>query len=139
MFFLIDWQGYGVGHPSTEVAFFLSFIEPDPELDMRIMKSYYEELTKTVPQETYPFEVMVREVEIRTMGMGVSAMCYFSDTPEGMKKKNQYLNRNGIQLDDMITSRVSAITRMSYIIEKWEKEGILQNLDKLDYTKNVPE
>jgi len=137
--FLIDWQGYGVGHPSTEVAFFLSFIEPDPELDMRIMKTYYEELTKTVPQETYPFEVMVREVEIRTMGMGVSAMCYFSDTPEGMKKKNQYLNRNGIQLDDMITSRVSAITRMSYIIEKWEKEGILQNLDKLDYTKNVPE
>jgi len=129
---LIDWQGYGVGHPSTELAWFLGFIAPDMDRDMRLVQMYYEELTKIVPREIYPFEVMMREVEIRTMGLGISSFNNFDPSPEEMKKRDKTFSRNGLQSEDFLTSRSFSVIRMSRFLEQWQKAGILQNLDKLE-------
>jgi hypothetical protein len=128
----IDWQGYGMGHSATELAYFLSFCEPSMELDLSIMQSYYEELTKTVPKETYPFQVMVREVEIRMLGIGVSGFNGFRDTPETLKNRSHLFSRNGIESDVIMKHGILRMKRMAYILEKWEKENLIHNLNELE-------
>jgi len=129
----IDWQGYGIGHSATELAYFLSFCEPSLELDLAIMQSYYEELTKKIPKATYPFQVMVREVEIRSLGIGVCAFNGFSDKPETMKKRSHLVSRNGLESEDMMKVNIVRIKRMGYVLEKWEKENLIQNLNELEH------
>jgi len=128
----IDWQGYGIGHSASDLAYFLSFCDPSEELDLAIMQSYYEELTKKVPKETYPFQVMVREVEIRLLGMGVSGFNGFRDTPETMKNRSHLMSRNGLESEDMMKHGVLRMKRMGYVLEKWEKENLLHNLNELE-------
>jgi len=129
----IDWQGYGIGHSATELAYFLTFCEPSMELDLGIMQSYYEELTKKIPKETYPFQVMVREVEIRMLGLGVSAFNGFRDTPETLKNRGHLFSRNGLESEDLMKHSILRIKRMGYVLEKWEKENLIQNLNELEH------
>lgn len=61
---LIDWQCYGRGHPSTEFSYFIANVEYDPDMDLKLMKIYYEELTKTVKPEEYPWEVSKEKLKL---------------------------------------------------------------------------
>jgi len=79
---MCDWQGYGIGHPSTEFVYFLSFVDIEPGRDEKLMRVYYEELTKKVLPEEYPWKVFERECEIRTLGLAVSTFNLFRDTPD---------------------------------------------------------
>jgi len=122
----IDWQGYGIGHSASELAHFLTYCEPSMELDVGVMQRYYDELTNQIPKETYPFQVMVREVEIRILAFGVAAFNAFHDKPE--KLKNRRFSRNGVESEDMMKHSILTVKRMGYVLEKWEKENLIQNL-----------
>jgi len=128
----IDWQGYGIGHSASELAYFLTYCEPSMELDVGIMQSYYEELTKQIPKETYPFQVMVREVEIRILSYGVSAFNQFREKPEALKNRGNSFSRNGLDMDEMMKHSFFTMKRMGYVLEKWEKENLIHNLNELD-------
>jgi len=96
---LIDWQCFGYGHPSTEFSYFLSTaVDFEADRDLKLMKIYYEELTKTVKPEEYPWEVFQREVEIRTLQLGIAGFnMKFKNSPEDLKKLLSIFEKKGIE------------------------------------------
>jgi len=94
--FLIDWQCYGYGHSSTEFSYFLANVDFDADGDLKLLKNYYEELTKTVKPEEYPWEVFQREVEIRTLQFIMTSFdMMFSRTPEEFQKFKYLFEKKG--------------------------------------------
>jgi hypothetical protein len=125
---LCDWQGYGYGHPSTEFMYFLSHLNPGPELEDKLMKVYHEELMKSkmISPEDYPWKVFVRECEIRALGLGVTAFNMFKDSPKSQLEKGP----RDINLEKLKKVYVPSITRFAKVVEKWEKERIFEGIDK---------
>jgi hypothetical protein len=133
--FLVDWQCFGYGHPSTEFSYFLANAELEADGDLKIMKRYYEELTITVKHEEYPWEVFQREVEIRNLQIVmVSFNMFFSKTPEELKKMMEYLvDKRGMGLVDMdfyISGLRNKYFRFAYTMDKWIKENILERIEE---------
>jgi thiamine kinase-like enzyme len=128
---IIDWQCYGVGHPSTEFAYFLSnLVEPDPARDHRLMKVYYNELKEQqVPVETYPFEVFEREVELRSMGLMAFNMINFKQTPEKAAEMRKEMAKEGVDADLMDKLATKNLKRFNYIYQKWEDENIFAQIE----------
>jgi len=129
--YVIDWQHYGIGHPSTEFVFFLSWTKPDEDSDLKLMKVYYEELTKKISPEIYPWKVFERECEIRTLGLAVSVFNMYTNTPENAERISKLLSRNGVDLSQIAEVRLTCISRLANVVEKWKKEKIFENVDKL--------
>jgi len=131
--YVCDWQAFGIGHPSTEMAYLLGMVEPDPALDLRLMRVYYDELTKKISPEEYPWKVFERECEIRTMGLAVSTFNMFRDTPEKTQNRSKFITaRNGLDPHELVTSRLPSLHRFANVVEKWSNENIFQNVDKID-------
>lgn len=127
---IIDWQCYGVGHPSTEFAYFLSnLVEPDPARDHRLMKAYYEELTQNVPADSYPFEVFEREVELRSMGLMAFNMINFKQTPQKAEEMKKLMAREGMENDFVDKLATKNLKRFNYIYQKWEDENIFEQIE----------
>jgi len=128
---IIDWQCYAYGHPSTEFSYFLNNVEYDPEGDLKLMKIYYEELTKTVPSEEYPWEVFQREVEIRTLQLVITSFnLFFKYSPTELEKYRPILEKKGIDFDFVIKSFRSKFLRFASIMEKWVQENILERIEE---------
>jgi len=130
---LCDWQGYGYGHPTTELAYFLSFIDPDPVLEAKIMETYYETLTqskKIFPREKYPYPVFVRECEVRALGLGISAFNMYKDPPDILQKKKEELGNN-MDFDQTFRSFEPRMNRFVRVVEKWKNENIFERIDKI--------
>jgi hypothetical protein len=128
---IIDWQCYAYGHPSTEFSYFLNNVEYDPESDLKLMKIYYEELTKTVPPEEYPWEVFQREVEIRSLQLIITSFnMFFKHTPEQIEKYRPMLEKKGMDFDFILKSNRSKFLRFASIMEKWVKENILFRIEE---------
>jgi hypothetical protein len=128
---LIDWQCYAYGHPSTEFSYFLNNVEYDPEGDLKLMKIYYEELTKTVPSEEYPWEVFQREVEIRSLQLGITSFnMLFKYSPEDLEKFKPMLEKKGMDFDFIIKGYRSKFLRFASIMEKWVQENILERIEE---------
>lgn len=101
-----DWQAYGYGHPTTELAYFLTMsVKFDPTNDAKLREVYYKELTNDfgrgtlVKPEEYPKDIFEREMAVRTIGIAASfASLFLLDTPEKRdkrcagNKKLQYLD-----------------------------------------------
>jgi len=127
-----DWQCYGYGHPSTEFVFLLSQVEPDPDRDLRLMKLYYEELTKIVPPEVYPWPVFLREVEIRTLGLGVSSFNIFRESPDVSRQRRQNFGKSGgVGFEETIGAVLPRIHRFAQVVEKWKREDIFDRIEDL--------
>jgi len=80
---------------------------------------------------------MVREVEIRMLGIGVSAFNGFRHNPETLKNHSHLFSRNGIESEDMMKHSILRMKRMGYVLEKWEKENLIQNLNELEHIKVI--
>jgi len=130
--FLVDWQCFGYGHPSTEFSYFLSnAIEFDADRDLKLMKIYYEELTKTVKPEEYPWEVFQREVEIRTLQLSIAGFnMVFKNSPEQLKKFASIFEKRGMNLDIIMKSNRHKFLRFAHIMEKWIQENILERIEE---------
>jgi len=127
---IIDWQCYGVGHPSTEFAYFLSnLVEPDPARDHRLMKVYYDELTQKVPAESYPFEVFTREVDLRSMGLMSWCMTNFKQSPEKSAEMKKLMAKEGIDNEFMEKLATKNFKRFNYVFQKWATEKIFEQLE----------
>jgi len=127
---LVDWQGYGYGHPSTEVSYLLSNVDFAPDRDLRLLKVYYEELTKTVSPQEYPWWVFQREVEIRSMEFvanGFNSLWYLK--PETIQKNEVLLSRRGLSMDTLINAIGSKFVRFRYIVQKWNNEKIFERIE----------
>jgi thiamine kinase-like enzyme len=127
---LVDWQGFGYGHPSTEVSYLLANVDFAPDRDLRLLKVYYEELTKTVSPQEYPWWVFQREVEIRSMEMIVHAfnnILYFK--PETILKLDEFIKRRGVSLDNLIHTFGLKFMRFRYIVQKWNHEKIFDRIE----------
>jgi hypothetical protein len=128
-----DWQSYGYGHPSTEFVYLLSQVEPDPDRDLRLMKIYYEELTKIVPPEVYPWPVFQREVEIRTLGLGVSTFNIFRESPEVSRKRRKNFGQSGgIGFEETINAALPRMHRFALVVEKWKRENIFDRIEDVN-------
>jgi len=129
---LIDWQCFGYGHPSTEFSYFLcNAIEFDADFDLKIMKMYHEELTKTVKPEEYPWEVFQREVEIRTLQLGISGFnMMFKNSPEDLKKLLSIFEKKGMSMDNIMKGARPKYLRFAHIMEKWIQENILERIEE---------
>jgi thiamine kinase-like enzyme len=129
---LIDWQCFGYGHPSTEFSYFLSNgVDFDDDLDLKLMKIYYEEMTITVMPEEYPWEVFQREVEIRTLQWGIAAFNrLFTNSPEYLKKLLSSFEKKGLNGDSIMKSFRSKFLRFAHIMEKWIQENILERIEE---------
>jgi len=133
---IIDWQCYGIGHPSTEFAYFLSnLVEPDPARDQRLMRTYYDELTQKVSADSYPYEVFVREVELRSMGLMAWTMTNFKQTPEKQKEMSKLMAKEGIDTEFMEKLATKNFKRFNYIFQKWENENLFQELENTSNEK----
>jgi thiamine kinase-like enzyme len=128
---LIDWQCYGYGHPSTEFAYFIANVDYDPDRDLNLMRIYYDELTKTVNPEEYPWEVFQREVEIRNVQIvwAVFNMIY-SIEPEEFKKFKSMFDKRGVDFEGYFKSYRPRYLRMAHILEKWAQENILERMEE---------
>jgi len=129
---LIDWQCFGYGHPSTEFSYFLSTaVDFEADRDLKLMKIYYEELTKTVKPEEYPWEVFQREVEIRTLQLGIAGFnMKFKNSPEDLKKLLSIFEKKGLNVDSIMKSIRSRFLRFAHIMEKWIQENILERIEE---------
>jgi len=127
----IDWQIYGFGNPSTEFAYFLSNnVKPDPARDQRLMKIYYDELTQKVSPDSYPWEVFVREVELRSMVFVASGMNMIKQTPQQSEEKAKIMKKEGIDQKEYLEMQtVSNFQRANYILQKWQKEKFIEELE----------
>jgi len=127
---ILDWQNYGYGHPSTEVAFLMSFSNADEEKESRLKKIYYDELTKTVPREEYPFQVFERELEIRKMGLeaNVIPMISMQGNPEDVKKMMEEFDL-GVDVEQTHKRMIQNLVRFSETVEKWNTKNIWANPD----------
>jgi len=129
--FLIDWQCFGYGHPSTEFSYFLANVDFDAERDLKLMKIYYEELTKTVKPEEYPWEVFQREVEIRNIQLAITGFnTMFSVAPEDLKKWKFLFEKRGMDIDFFFKSFQPKFKRFAHIMEKWIQENILSSIEE---------
>jgi len=117
-----DWQNYGYGHPSTEFVYFLANVDPDPARDLNLMRVYYEELTKTVPPQEYPWPVFLREVEIRTLGLGVSSFNMLRESP-GVYRKNREGHGGTNDMEEVVYSFIPRLDRFSRVVQKWKNEN----------------
>jgi len=128
---IIDWQCYAYGHPSTEFSYFLANVDYDSDRDLKLMKIYYEELTKTVRSEEYPWEVFQREVEIRTLQLGITSFnLFFKHTPEDLEKYRPMVEKKGLDFDFVVQSYRSKFLRFASIMEKWVQENILERIEE---------
>jgi thiamine kinase-like enzyme len=128
---LIDWQCFGYGHPSTEFSYFLANVDFDADGDLKLMKTYYEELTKTVKPEEYPWEVFQREVEIRSLQLSMAYFCMlFSKTPEEMQILKCMFEKRGMDFDLIILNARPKYLRFAHIMEKWLHENILERIEE---------
>jgi thiamine kinase-like enzyme len=129
--FLVDWQCFGYGHPSTEFSYFLANVDFDADRDLKLMKIYYEELTKTVKPEEYPWEVFQREVEIRNIQLAMNAFnTMFSSTPEDFQKWKYLFEKRGMDMDFYFSSFKPKFLRFAHILEKWIQENILSSIEE---------
>jgi len=127
--YIVDWQGYGIGHPSSEFAYFLAWVEPDPAVDHRIMKVYYDELTKTISPEDYPWEVFQRETEIRTLAFSSNLTSILSMSPETHAKTRDLVKKKeGMDFDQLLKLFPSRLKRFTYVVEKWKNEDVFKSL-----------
>jgi len=128
---VIDWQCYGYGHPSTEFSYFIANVDHDPDMDLKLMKIYYEELTKTVKPEEYPWEVFQREVEIRNVQLVIAGFnLVYRNTPEDFKKWKFMFEKRGVDMDNYFNSYRTKYLRMAHILEKWTQENILERIEE---------
>lgn len=128
---VIDWQMYGYGHPSTEFSYFIANVDFDPEQDLKLMRTYYEELTQTVKPEEYPWEIFQREVEIRNIQLVMAGFnMVYSNSPEDFKRWKALFDKRGIDFDSYFNSYRSKYLRMAHILEKWAQEGILERMEE---------
>jgi len=125
-----DWQSYGYGHPSTEFVYFLANVEPDPARDLKLMKVYYEELTKTVPPEEYPWPVFLREVEIRTLGLGVSTFNLLRESPEAYIKNRQGFGGTN-DMEGVVYSFIPRLDRFARVVKKWKNENTFESIEDI--------
>lgn len=127
---LIDWQCFGTGHASTEFSYFIGNVAFDPERDLKLMKIYYEELTKKVNPLEYPWEVFQREVEIRSVQFAVTGFnIFFKYSPEDFKKFRSVFEKRGVDMDEFINGYRSKFLRFAHVMEKWNQENILERID----------
>jgi len=123
---IIDWQCYGYGHPSTEFSYFLANVDFDPEADLKLMKIYYEELTKTVRPEDYPWEIFQREVEIRNVQLTIAGFnMVYKNSPEDFQRWKHLFEKRGVDMEEYFNSYRTKYLRMAHIMEKWNQENIL--------------
>jgi hypothetical protein len=126
---IVDWQLYGYGHPSTEFCYFLeNSVVFDPEQDIMLMKLYYEELTKTVPPEEYPWWVFQREVEFRSINYIILGFSLFKNSPENFKKMSSDMEKKGMDMDLMLKNSRDKYMRFAHIVQKWNQEKIFVSL-----------
>jgi len=126
---LVDFQCYGYGHPSTEFSYFLlNCVDFDPERDVMLMKVYYDELTKTIPPEEYPWEVFQREVEIRCLQFVITDFNNHKMTPEMMNKLMDLFVKKGLDMEKMLKSGTQKYLRFAHIIEKWNQENTWERI-----------
>jgi hypothetical protein len=130
---IFDWQCYGYGHPSTEFCYFLANVEFDAELDLKLMKIYYEELTKTVSEKDYPWEVFQRELEIRNMQL---AMAFFNfifkhSNHEEMDEFKESFEKRGIDPSLLMKNVKHKLLRFAHAMEKWNQENIFERIDDI--------
>jgi thiamine kinase-like enzyme len=128
---LIDWQCYGYGHPSTEFSYFIGNVDYDPDQDLQLMKIYYDELTKTINPEVYPWEVFQREVEIRNVQFVMAGFnMIYSNTPEDFKRWKSVFEKRGVDFDHFFNSYRPKYLRMAHILGKWAQENILERIEE---------
>jgi len=109
----------------------LANVDFDADGDLKLMKIYYEELTKTVKPEEYPWEVFQREVEIRNLQFVMGNIKMFAMTPEKFKKFMKPLfEKGGMEMDIYLTGLRSKYFRFAHIMEKWIQENILERIEE---------
>jgi len=132
--FLVDWQCFGYGHPSTEFSYLLASLDFDANRDLMLMKMYYEELTQTVKPEEYPWEVFQREVEIRNLQLLMTFFSMFAQTPEQFKRSMKFMfekrGKGKMDPDFFFSSLRAKYFRFAHTMDKWIQENILERIEE---------
>lgn len=128
---ICDWQTYGRGHNTSELAYFLgNSIKFDPEVDRKLMHAYYEEMTRDfggkgalVRKEEYPFSIFERELAVRIVGFATGTLALLVlDTPEERRIRNEK-NRKMLYLDESRGQLMqNSIHRAIHVIDDPERD-----------------
>lgn len=126
---LYDWQCYGYGQNSTELAFFVSAGAIfDPDNDQELLHTYYDELTGVggVSKEQYPYGLFEREVMIRFLSYGILLTgVLLLETPASVAEREAKKARQPQKLDNLIINMYKRIFHYLHDSERNLKNFIL--------------